>query len=51
MSNHQKTMMMDSLLPGLAPTGRRVEIAIVVIVGFDPKTISCRFTCLSIRPK
>ncbi len=29
------TMMMDSLLPGLAPTGKRVEIAIVVIVGFD----------------
>lgn len=31
------TMMMDSLLPNVAPTGKRVEIAIVVIVGFDPE--------------
>lgn len=29
------TMMMDSLLPNVAPTGKRVEIALVVIVGFD----------------
>jgi carboxymethylenebutenolidase len=29
------TMMMDSLLPDIAPTGKRVEIAIVVLVGFD----------------
>jgi len=30
------TMIMDSLLPGLAPTGKIVELALVVIVGFDP---------------
>ncbi len=30
------TMMMDSLLPGIGPTGKSVELALVVIVGFDP---------------
>lgn len=29
------TMMMDSLLPNVAPTGKRVEVALVVLVGFD----------------
>lgn len=29
------TMMMDSLLPDVEPTGKRVEIALVVLVGFD----------------
>jgi carboxymethylenebutenolidase len=29
------TMMMDSLLPNVAPTGKRVEIAMVVIAKFD----------------
>lgn len=29
------TMMIDSLLPHVAPTGKRVEVAMVVIVRFD----------------
>lgn len=29
------TMMIDSLLPNVAPTGKRVDVALVVIVKFD----------------
>jgi carboxymethylenebutenolidase len=32
---------MDWMLPGVAPTGRRVEVMIVVVVQFDGDRISC----------
>ncbi len=34
------TIVMDWLLPGVAPTGRSVEMALVVIVGFEDGRIS-----------
>lgn len=34
------TAPMDWLLPGVAPTGKRVEVAVVVIVGFKDGKIS-----------
>ena len=34
------TTEIDWLLPGVAPTGKRVELAVVAVVGVDGDTIS-----------
>lgn len=34
------TTMVDFVLPGVAPTGRKIEMAAVVVVGFDGNRIS-----------
>ncbi len=35
-----ETTMVDFVLPGVAPTGRKIEMAAVVVVGFDGNRIS-----------
>ena len=39
------TVPVDWMLPGLAPTGRRVEAAVVVVVGCHGDPFACKHAC------
>jgi carboxymethylenebutenolidase len=45
------SLSMDWMLPELAPTGRKVEFALVAVIGFRDRRNDGRYTCVRQRPR